>query len=57
MQEEHAIFAELRSADEKLAAEVARSLGAGLPAECVAGVAANARLLQQHVDILRRPAR
>jgi|TARA_R110000868_G_scaffold353707_3_gene614899 hypothetical protein len=57
MEDRNPIFAELRSADEKLAAEVALCLGCELPAECVAGVAINARLLQQHVDILRRPAR
>jgi hypothetical protein len=47
------IFAEWQSSDERLAEEVAERLSLILPVDCIAGVAANARLLQQHVDILR----
>ena len=46
------IFAGLTSEDAALAAEVARLTGIDLPAQCVEGVAANARLLQRHADIL-----
>ena len=46
------IFEELTSEDAALAAEVARRIGIDLPAQCVEGVAANARLLQRHADIL-----
>ncbi|MBB5685703.1 hypothetical protein [Sphingobium boeckii] len=53
MDREHPIFVELRSTDAQLAAEVADRLGVVLPPACIAGVAANARLLQWHVDVLR----
>lgn len=53
MNQKEPIFTELESPDDVLAMEVARRLTMQLPAECVAGVATNARLLQRHVDILR----
>ena len=48
------IFGARDATDEDLAELVARRLDMELPAECVAGVASNARLLQRHVDILRK---
>ncbi|ATP19983.1 MULTISPECIES: DUF4089 domain-containing protein [Sphingobium] len=42
-----------QTADADLAAEIAARIGMDLPDACVAGVAANARLLQRHADLLR----
>lgn len=50
------LFAQLTADDEALAREIADLVEIDLPKECVAGVAANARLLQHHADILRRSA-
>ena len=41
------------SADADLAADIAARIGMDLPDACVAGVAANARRLQRHADLLR----
>lgn len=53
MTDKDALFAPLPATDEALAAAVAERLGQVLPPECVPGVAANARLLQHHADLLR----
>lgn len=39
--------------DAALAAEISATLGIELPPECTAGLAANARIIQQHADTLR----
>jgi hypothetical protein len=46
------IYSELMGSDDALAAEIAKRVGFDLPPECVPGVAANARLLQHHADVL-----
>ena len=53
MSKEMAIFSQLHASDEVLAEEVAVKAGLSLPSECLAGVAANARLLQQHFNVFR----
>lgn len=42
------IFDHIDSPDAELFAEIARILGANLPEACTSGIAANARLLEQH---------
>jgi hypothetical protein len=46
------IYSKLKGSDEALAAEISKRVGFALPPECVPGVAANARLLQHHADVL-----
>jgi hypothetical protein len=46
------IYSKLMGSDEALAAEISKRVGFDLPPECVPGVAANARLLQHHADVL-----
>ena len=48
------LFGLPEASDADLAEVVAARLGCVLPADCVAGVASNARLLQHHADILAR---
>jgi hypothetical protein len=57
MSSEKPIFLQLGASDEALAEEVALKAGFPLPHDCVAGVAANARLLQHHINIFRRAGR
>lgn len=49
-------FGPQEASDEQLAGAVARRLDVTLPVECVRGVAFNARLLQQHADVLLKAA-
>lgn len=53
MAEKKLIFKALNEESEALAGEVAARVGLLLPPQCVDGVAANARLLQLHADIMR----
>ncbi|OJW69125.1 MAG: hypothetical protein BGO57_00980 [Sphingomonadales bacterium 63-6] len=53
MAENRLIFKALNEESEVLAGEVAARVGLPLPPQCVDGVAANARLLQLHADIMR----
>jgi len=50
------LFEKIGASDEELAREVAARLGADMPQQAVRGVAANARLLQRHYDVLRGEA-
>ena len=51
------MFDNVLNDDAALSQEVSQRVGMSLPAECVAGVAANARLIQQHLDALRGAVR
>jgi hypothetical protein len=45
---------ETAHSDEAIAKAVGETLGMDLPAQCVPGVAANVRLLQSHIAIMRK---
>ncbi|MFT3965196.1 MAG: hypothetical protein QM690_04890 [Sphingobium sp.] len=53
MDPEIPVFPASADSDEALARMVAERLGAGLPPECVPGVAFNARLLARHAAVMR----
>lgn len=42
--------------DEVLAKAVAETLDMDMPAPCIPGVAANVRLLESHIETMRKPA-